>query len=327
MRGFLLGALIASSLVVFLPPPAGLAQFPPDSFTNLKVLPEDIETRELVNLMASFTWALDVRCSNCHVGEEGQPLSSYDFAADDKLLKRKARVMLRMVEHINSEHLADLEERVEPPVRVECATCHRGAREPRMLQDILLAAYEDGGLDATLATYDSLREEYYGRYTYDFGVVPLSDVAGQLYQKGQLADAVRLYEKNVELFPESAFALRQYGGNAVFLAFQSEGVEAGMNRYHELRARYGPRAFPEFSLNNIGYTLLRRGKVEEAISVFELNVEAYPESFNVYDSLGEAYMASGQTEKAIHYYERSLELNPQNTNAVEKLEELQRRSN
>lgn len=319
-------ALVAASLLLPITPPTlALAQFPPDSFTNLEVLPEDIDARELVTLMASFTRALNVRCSTCHVGEEGEPLASYDFAADDKLLKRKAREMLRMVERINSEHLAELEERVEPTVRVECATCHRGAREPRMIQDILLAAYEDGGLESASAVYDSLRAQYYGRFTYDFSEVVLSDVAGEIRRKGRLADAVRLYERNVALFPESAFAQREHAGNALLLTFQSEGIEAGTALYHDLKARYAPEAFPEFLLNQMGYALLRGDQSEEALAVFELNVEAYPGSFNVYDSLGEAYMAAGEVAKAIRNYERSLELNPQNTNAVEKLEELRRR--
>ena len=316
-------ATLAGSLLLFaVPPIPAHAQFPPDSFTNLKVLPRDIETRDLVNLMVSFTRALGVRCSTCHVGEEGEPLASYDFPADDKLLKRKARVMLRMVERINSEHLAELEERVEPPVRVECATCHRGARVPRMLQDILLTAYEDGGLESTFAVYDSLRDEYYGTFTYDFSELVLSDVAVHLRQNGQLADAVRLYERNVELFPESIFAQRSHAGSAVLLTFQSEGIEAGKVRYYQLKARYVPEAFPELLLNQIGYALLRGDLVEEAIAVFELNVEAYPDAFNVYDSLGEAYIVAGETDKAIRNYERSLELNPQNTNAVEKLRRL-----
>ena len=53
--------------------------------------------------------------------------------------------------------------------------------------------------------------------------------------------------------------------------------------------------------------------------IFELNVEAYPEAFNPWDSLGEAQMAAGQREKAIASYRRSLELNPDNTNAVSVL--------
>ena len=55
---------------------------------------------------------------------------------------------------------------------------------------------------------------------------------------------------------------------------------------------------------------------------FQLNVEAYPWAFNVYDSPGEAFMVNGQMELAAEYYRKSLELNPDNSNAAEKLEEL-----
>ena len=50
-----------------------------------------------------------------------------------------------------------------------------------------------------------------------------------------------------------------------------------------------------------------------------MNVEAYSESSNVYDSLGEAYMLNGDKALAIENYEKSLKLNPNNNNAVEKL--------
>ena len=52
-------------------------------------------------------------------------------------------------------------------------------------------------------------------------------------------------------------------------------------------------------------------------------MEAYPEGFNTYDSLAEAYAVKGDRELAIKNYRRSLELNPQNTNAVAKLKELE----
>lgn len=65
--------------------PAAAQRFPPDSFTNLKVLPRTIAPRELVTLMASFTRALGVRCSTCHIGDETKPIETYDFASDDNL--------------------------------------------------------------------------------------------------------------------------------------------------------------------------------------------------------------------------------------------------
>lgn len=73
--------------------------------------------------------------------------------------------------------------------------------------------------------------------------------------------------------------------------------------------------FSESELNNLGYQLLGVNKVTAAIEVFKLNSEAYPEAFNTYDSLGEAYMINNQYELAVKNYKRSLELNPNNDNA------------
>jgi len=64
--------------------------------------------------------------------------------------------------------------------------------------------------------------------------------------------------------------------------------------------------------------------VDDAITIFKLNVAGYPESFNVYDSLGEAYMEKGEKELAIKYYEKSIELNPDNEGGKEKLKELRK---
>ena len=79
----------------------------------------------------------------------------------------------------------------------------------------------------------------------------------------------------------------------------------------------------EDRLNRVGYGFLRTKKLPEAIAYFKLNVEFYPSSFNVYDSLGEAYMANGDKELAIANYKKSLELNPKNTHAAEMLKKLE----
>ena len=79
----------------------------------------------------------------------------------------------------------------------------------------------------------------------------------------------------------------------------------------------------EVILNLNGYDALRRKDYATAISVFRLNVELFPESSNVYDSLGEAYMSDGQKESAIRHYKRSLELNPENENARTMLRDLE----
>lgn len=298
------------------------AQWPPESFTNLKVLPKDIPGQELTALMASFTRALGVRCTHCHVGEEAAPLASYRFAADDKPAKRTARVMLEMVRDINNRHLPTLDKRGEPPVKVECATCHRGTTEPRMLQDVLRREYQQGGLDALTAKYRALRERYYGRFTYDFGEVPLASLAGEIWDAGKPDDAVQLHALNVEMNPGSAFAKRQHASLSITRSFRRDGIDGGTSRYRELRERYGPTLFAESLLGEIGARLLNASELALAVAVFRLNVEAFPSSANAYERLAEAYVKSGDTPQGIESYERALKLDPNNRRALEQLAKL-----
>lgn len=77
----------------------------------------------------------------------------------------------------------------------------------------------------------------------------------------------------------------------------------------------------ESSINRFGYSIIKEGSAEEALKIFKLNIELYPNRFNTYDSYGECLMLLGQKEKAIEAYKRSLELNPKNTNAKKIIEE------
>src|SRR6476661_2340337 len=69
----------------------------------------------------------------------------------------------------------------------------------------------------------------------------------------------------------------------------------------------------ESDLNTTGYKLLSAKKYNQAIEVFKLNVQLYPNSWNVYDSLGEAYAAAGNKKLAMENYEKSIKLNPKST--------------
>jgi tetratricopeptide (TPR) repeat protein len=107
------------------------------------------------------------------------------------------------------------------------------------------------------------------------------------------------------------------------LIAKAKGTEAALQRYAELKK--SPSAeykVEEQTLNRLGYTVLFSGQGQDAITVFQRNVQEYPESGNVYDSLGEAYMKAGQKELAIQNYEKSLQLDPKNQNAVEMLKKL-----
>jgi glyoxylase-like metal-dependent hydrolase (beta-lactamase superfamily II) len=103
------------------------------------------------------------------------------------------------------------------------------------------------------------------------------------------------------------------------------GPEGFKNKCNELRAaKYADYYFDETELNRLGYRLMNRDEFDQAILVFQINVELYPDSSNAYDSLGEVYMIRGEKELAIENYQRSLELNPNNTNAAEKLKTLRK---
>ena len=101
---------------------------------NAKVLPADLPRQQLVDLMKHMTQSLGVRCSYCHVGEEGAPLSTYDFASDDKPAKDRARAMLELTYAINTADTLPGEERASlhdmSENRVTCYTCHRGKERP-----------------------------------------------------------------------------------------------------------------------------------------------------------------------------------------------------
>jgi CubicO group peptidase (beta-lactamase class C family) len=98
------------------------------------------------------------------------------------------------------------------------------------------------------------------------------------------------------------------------------GAEAAVAEYRRLKAEQADRyRFGEQDLNEFGYRLLGAGEVDAAIAILELNVEMFPESFNPYDSLAEAYAEAGRNDLAVKNYARSLELNPENVNAVRQL--------
>jgi len=79
--------------------------------------------------------------------------------------------------------------------------------------------------------------------------------------------------------------------------------------------------FTETEVNAYGYDLMRDEKYEDALTVFKLNTELYPDAWNTFDSYGECLLVLGDTISGIKAYEKSLELNPNNGTAIEVLRE------
>lgn len=218
----------------------------PEFPENLQVLPADWPGSRLRPVMRGFSRALGVRCSHCHVGEEGEPLSTYNFASDDNPNKDRAREMLRLLGSVN-DHLDKIEPSGDKRVNMRCDTCHRGRPRPMTIGEELGEKYRSGGIEEALAHFAELKSRYYGKGAYNFG---------------------------------------------------------------------------EDALNDFGYEILGGEDLQGAIRIFTMNTEEFPESANVWDSLGEAHLTAGDKDLAIRDYSKSLELDPDNDNAAAILKDL-----
>lgn len=139
-------------------------------------------------------------------------------------------------------------------------------------------------------------------------------IRGRLLQRADLDRALNEAERIAKLKSLS---------DALFRTKETKGIAAAVAQYRDLKANARDvYEFGEGELNNLGYRLLKAKKLVEAITIFRLNVEAYPTSSNVYNSLAGAYMVNGDREQALQNYRKSLELNPRNANAAAMLKKL-----
>ena len=156
------------------------------------------------------------------------------------------------------------------------------------------------------------------RYPHEKNLIVLLDNTGQ--PPGRLNDTIaKILYNQPYAQPKMSIA------SVLDKTIREKGIEAGIAEYRELKAKQSATYdFAESELNQLGFQLLRTDKVKEAVEIFKLNVEAYPQSANSYDSLGEAYMNLNQKDLAVTNYKKSLELNPKNTNAADRLKRLER---
>lgn len=220
----------------------------PEKPKNIQVLDKSWPGSRLRAPMRGFQSALGVTCSYCHIGEEGKPLSTYDFASDANPNKERAREMLRMLGSING-HLDKIKPSGDKRVNMWCHTCHAGRPKPMTLAEDLGEHYRKGGIEASIVRYRELREQFYGKGGYDFG---------------------------------------------------------------------------EGGLNSFGYQLLRGNDPEAAIRIFTMNAENFPNSPNVWGSLGEGYMKAGKMSMAESSYRKVLNVDPGNKNAMEMLQKIKK---
>jgi hypothetical protein len=118
-------------------------------------------------------------------------------------------------------------------------------------------------------------------------------------------------QNDVELDAAMGWADRSIGMNRNFANVRTKALILSKKGNETEAAKLRDEAFTiatEAELNNYGYTLLGQQKVDDAIAIFERNVKAHPQSWNVYDSLAEAYGIKGDRKKAIEFYTRAANL-------------------
>lgn len=151
------------------------------------------------------------------------------------------------------------------------------------------------------------------------GITGLS--TGLLYQPGtkRLVVAFDNTQQNVEdletdalmllaeqnLVPPKGNIARIYG--PVLL---EKGPESARNILYELKKDTLRYQLSEQQFNKLGYDFLRSGKMAQALETFRINTELFPQSYNAFDSYGEALLKDNDKEKALIMYRKSVELNP-----------------
>lgn len=180
-----------------------------EKFSNLQILPDDIERQKLFDLMGEVKSALGVSCTYCHARSKVDE-KKMDYVSDEKATKEVARAMMLMTQKINATLMPDLGR--TPVPEVKCMTCHHGFTQPRTLQAVLQETHEKDGIEAIAKRYKELRERYYGRGVFDFGELTLLKLSEALQKSSQSDEALfHLLQLNLEYYPESILSLYRLG--------------------------------------------------------------------------------------------------------------------
>ncbi len=132
----------------------------------------------------------------------------------------------------------------------------------------------------------------------------------------ELVKAIRgiIYDKTYD-FPKKSVA------NSLLEVTLDKGIADGIALYNTIKESKDYE-LSEGEMNSVGYQLLQSDKLDEALAVFKLNLDAFPKSSNVYDSYAEAFMKKGNNKLAIENYRKSVEMNPNNQNGIDYLKKL-----
>ena len=294
-------------------------------FENLQVLPPDISRSDLNERMLENLRGLGLRrlaaegCLFCHVGDMEQPRDTWDYASDDKPTKRKARVMMAMVQAINQDHLANLETRIDSTHRVTCITCHAGRTDPRPLAAVLWEAYETGGIDSAQGRYRTLRARYYGGDAYDFRGGVLVGLAFRMADREAFDDAIAMAALNMEDFPGNAAAQRPWVQFRMERVLNASGVEAALDELERMEPDLAEGVVSPALLDGLGWRVFRQDRKTEATAILRRNLEKFPEEYIPNESMAFVLRDRGELESALRVLEQWLNQHPDHDRARQLL--------
>jgi tetratricopeptide (TPR) repeat protein len=221
-------------------------------------------------------------------------------------------------------------------VAIEIALSKRGKANhvlsQKMVSEMLSVQTPDNGNDPTVGLAFFLNKNNPGEFGHGGADEGFQAVLTMLADSG---DGITMMGNSDAFFGVAPYVVetvaRGYGwrytpdtrssGEVLGLVARAKGTEAALEFYREMKQGSEHR-LNEADLNFLGYQLMQLKRTDDAIRVFQLNVQEYPNAWNPYDSLAEAYMNAGQKDLAIQNYEKSLALNPNNKNGAEKLKKL-----
>lgn len=125
-----LAVITVLAVMVSLTAATAFKEAEPPKYTNLKVIPKNISSKELQSIMVDdFQDALGVNCSFCHANNKNG--HGLDFASDAKPEKEITRAMMRMTLGINKKYLNLKHPKIgSSALVVSCTTCHKGQAFP-----------------------------------------------------------------------------------------------------------------------------------------------------------------------------------------------------
>jgi hypothetical protein len=134
----------------------------------------------------------------------------------------------------------------------------------------------------------------------------------------QILYKTRGYHKLIDRLPADA--------QTPFELFQAGKYDQAIDLYRAFHRQHpDDELVSEARLNALGYQFLKCSRTKEALAVFRVNTQLYPNSSNAFDSLAEAFEAIGDTAPAIDSYHKAVQLDPANTHSRQKLSRLQGR--